>query len=59
MNLITVGEAARILRVGEETVRRLADTGQLNASRTSTGLRIFERGEVERLAVERLTSKRP
>jgi excisionase family DNA binding protein len=50
---ITVSEAARILCVAEDTVRRLADTGSLFAARTTAGVRIFERAQVVRLAQER------
>ena len=50
---ITVGEAARILRVSEDTVRRYDATGVLKAARTSSGIRIFNRAEVERVALER------
>jgi excisionase family DNA binding protein len=50
---ITTGEAARILRCAEDTARRLGDEGRLTVVRTSTGLRLFDRGEVERFARER------
>ena len=55
---ITTGEAARILRVGEDTVRKLADDGRLHAVRTGSGARIFERRDVEELAVQRATTER-
>jgi len=50
---ITTGEAARILRVAEDTVRKFADDGRLNVVRASNGSRIFERADVEALAVQR------
>jgi excisionase family DNA binding protein len=50
---VTVGEAARILRVSEDTVRRLESKGTLRAARTGSGVRIFDRGEVERVATTR------
>lgn len=51
--LITIGEASRILKVSEVTVRRLEASGELQARRTSTRVRIFERAVVERVAQER------
>jgi excisionase family DNA binding protein len=50
---ITTGEAARILRVAEDTARRWGAEGRLRVVRTSAGLRIFDRADVERLARER------
>jgi excisionase family DNA binding protein len=50
---ITVGEAARILRVSEDTVRRYDAAGVLKAARTSSGVRIFDRRDVERVAADR------
>lgn len=51
---ITLGEVARILHVAEATARKMADEGRLVVQRTTTGLRIFERENVERVAAERL-----
>lgn len=48
-----VAEAARVLEVAEATVRKWADTGRINVSRTSTGIRIFDRQELERFAAAR------
>jgi excisionase family DNA binding protein len=53
---ITVSGAARILEVSEDTVRRLHAAGVLPASRTPAGMRIFARGDVERVATERARS---
>jgi excisionase family DNA binding protein len=54
MNLVRVGEAARLLSVSEGTVRRWAKEGRLRvAARLSTGDRLFDRQEVERIAQER------
>jgi excisionase family DNA binding protein len=50
--LITVGSAARLLGLSENYVRRLAEAGVLPPHRTAYG-RLFNRGDVERLATER------
>ncbi len=47
------GEAARILGCSPETVRRLERLGQLTAQRTESGVRLFDRRDVEHLAQER------
>jgi excisionase family DNA binding protein len=50
---ITTSEAARLLRVSEASVRQLERNGRLAATRTGTGMRLFIRSDVERLALER------
>jgi excisionase family DNA binding protein len=50
---ITVSGAARILECSEDTVRRLETSGQLQAVRTPSGMRIFERRAVEEFAARR------
>ena len=50
---IRLGEAAEILGVSPDTVRRMTTTGQLKAERTSGGQRTVSRAEVVRLAAER------
>src|SRR5437773_815108 len=50
---VLVTEAARILEVSEDTVRRLAATGVLPVQRTSTGVRVFRRDDVLRIAEQR------
>jgi len=50
---ITISEVARILQCAEDTARRMADIGVLEVSRTSTGVRIFSREQVERVARDR------
>ena len=50
---ITVSPAARILKCSEAAVRALERRGDLQATRTSTGIRLFDRAAVERLALER------
>ena len=51
--LILTGEASRILNVVPDTVRHLERTGRLRAVKTSRGVRLFDRSDVERLARER------
>lgn len=51
--VLTIGEAAKILNLSTQRVRQLNARGALHASRTGTGMRIFERSEVERLRDER------
>lgn len=51
--LILTHEAARILAVSSDTVRRWERTGRLPAVKTSGGVRVFDRADVERLAAER------
>ena len=50
-------EAARILGVTPATVRLMESRGELPATRTESGVRIFDRADVERLAAERSVSK--
>jgi excisionase family DNA binding protein len=51
--LLTVSRAARMLEVASETVRAMADSGRLPVVRTTSGLRLFNRGDVEALAAAR------
>lgn len=48
--LLPIGEAARILGVSVETIRRWDKAGQLASSRTLGGQRRFRRSEIEALA---------
>jgi hypothetical protein len=50
---LTLTDASRILRLGERSTRALADAGILAVERTPSGLRIFRRGDVQRVAAER------
>jgi hypothetical protein len=54
---VTTGEAARILKRSEDTVRRFDASGILPARRASNGVRVFERVRVELLA-EQLAAQR-
>jgi DNA-binding transcriptional MerR regulator len=53
MNLLTVADASRILGVVPDTVRYLERVGKLQAQRTSSGWRLFDRRDVERLRRQR------
>jgi excisionase family DNA binding protein len=46
-DLLTTREVARLLRVSDETVRRLASSGQLAFHTTPGGHRRFKRSQVE------------
>lgn len=50
---LLTSDAARILNISADAVRRLERLGQLTAMRTAGGTRLFDRTEVERLARER------
>lgn len=50
-------EAARILGVTTSTVRLMESRGELPATRTGDGVRIFDRADVERLAAERAAER--
>ena len=45
---MTVGDVAKDLKVTPVTVRLWADAGRLAATRTAGGVRVFDRGTVER-----------
>jgi len=53
-DFVALGEASRILKCSQESARRLADQGILNAIRLGNGHRIFRREDVERVARERV-----
>ena len=50
IDLVLSGEAARILNVSVDTVRLWERLGRLPALKTATGVRLFDRRDVERLA---------
>jgi excisionase family DNA binding protein len=52
--LLLTGDVARILAVSAETVRFWHRIGRLPALKTARGVRLFNRGDVDRLARERL-----
>jgi excisionase family DNA binding protein len=49
----TTAEAARVLRIGEATVRKWANLGRLPVQRTASGVRLFDRAQLEQLAAAR------
>lgn len=52
--LLSPSDAARVLGVVPATVRAMALSGRLPpATMTESGIRLFRRGDVERLAAER------
>ncbi len=53
MNLLTTSGAARLLELSSESVRAYERAGKLPATRTESGMRLFRRADVERLAAER------
>ena len=53
---LLVGEASRLLGVSTETVRTWARNGRIGVLRTSHGVRLFDRADVERIARERATA---
>lgn len=52
-NLLTVGDAAKLLDCGPDNVRHLARIGVLKYETTAGGVRLFKRKEVERIAAKR------
>jgi excisionase family DNA binding protein len=50
---LLTSEVARILDVSAETVRLWERQGRLRAAKTSGGVRLFDRRDVEQLARER------
>ena len=52
-DLMTTGEAGRLLGLSADMVRWLENEGRLPAQRTTNGVRLFRRADVEKLAAER------
>jgi DNA-binding transcriptional MerR regulator len=52
-DLLLTNEVARLLDVSPQTVRLWERTGRLAATKTTKGVRLFKRGNVEDLARER------
>lgn len=50
--LLTTSAAARLVDRSESYIRKLADTGKLRAQRTASGVRVYERADVDHLARE-------
>jgi excisionase family DNA binding protein len=49
---ITTCDAARILNVSPDTIRRWAKVGRLPAIRTASGIRLFERSVIAQLSAK-------
>ncbi len=56
-DLMMAADAGRILRVSVDMVRLLARDGRLPFTSTVGGVRLFRRADVERLALERQTTR--
>jgi excisionase family DNA binding protein len=52
-DLLTPSDAARVLGLSADSVRVLSDSGRLPSMRTIGGRRLFRRGDVDRLALDR------
>ena len=52
MGTLRIGEAAELLGVSVDTVRRWADAGRLEATRTAGGHRVVDAAALARLAAE-------
>lgn len=52
-DLLTTRDAARVFDVAPDTIRLWERIGKLPATRTESGLRVFSRADVERVAAER------
>jgi excisionase family DNA binding protein len=52
-DLLTPSDAARVLGLSADSVRVLSDSGRLPSMRTVSGRRLFRRGDVDRLALQR------
>ena len=57
-HILMVGDAAAILGKTTEGVRHIVRTGRLRAFRTASGVRLFLREDVVRLAAERRADRR-
>lgn len=55
--VMLASEAARVLRMSVDNVRRYGDEGALRMIRIAGGVRLFDRSDVERLARERSDGK--
>ncbi len=51
-------DAAKILDVTSTRVIQLSNAGRLRTERTSAGMRLFDRSDVEKLARERKAEKK-
>ncbi len=59
MGEIRIGDAAALLGVSPDTVRRFADSGRLRSKRTKGGQRLLHGGDLAKLAVEIAAGQTP
>ena len=59
MGMYRIGQAAELLGVSADTVRRWIDSGRLLAERTARGQRMIESAELARFVAEISESERP
>jgi len=52
-DLLNTGNAAKLVGVGVDQIRRLSKQGRLPFIRSALGHRLFKRGDVEKLVAER------
>jgi excisionase family DNA binding protein len=57
MELLTTGEAAKILELSADSVRRLEREGALSAIKVGKGHRLFDQSAVEKLRAKREKAK--
>jgi excisionase family DNA binding protein len=57
-DLMTVADAGKILGLSADMVRLLERSGRLCALRTTRGVRLFRRADVDRLAQDRKRDRR-
>jgi excisionase family DNA binding protein len=56
--MMVSGEVARVIGVSKQRIHQLADAGRLAHQRTGSGVRIFQRRDVEALAKKRAQEAR-
>jgi excisionase family DNA binding protein len=54
---LTTGDAARVLRVSREAVRKMIRAGRLACERSRRGLRLLREADVQQLAHERVDAQ--
>ena len=55
--LLTLGEAARLLKISDTSLRRYATQGKIQSTRTDLGYRLFSQKDVEEFRVQLNTEK--
>lgn len=57
IEILTIGETARELNIAVETARDWVANGRLPVLRTSRGMRLFRREDVERVKADRAAAQ--